>query len=320
MDQLKLELKRFEKKFEQKHGRPPARDDVRALPEIKNKYKRYSALQLEKQRLERDRIVLQETPHRDEPIELGPTPQIYGKAIGLFDMSLSPLKPTTVLSPEKNKTEQVEGIEIHQVRRRLDLSLTPKSSPKKRSYGPNSPMKFDNIQLSVQTPRRNLWALVSGSMSKTSSSPSPLIKRPTGKPLRQILEEHEKILEDIEAMSDDEVTQVNIRDVFQDDDNAAEDDSNEETVIHKRSKRKHVLRPTKEALKDGEPISVNIHEEMARLKQQAIDGVGQEIAPPIDNAVKVSASKARRRNNKFNLVSNNFRRLKLASQGQRTRQ
>ncbi|CUS20648.1 LAQU0S01e11430g1_1 [Lachancea quebecensis] len=320
MDQLKLELKRFEKQFQRKHKRPPARDDVRALPDIKEKYKQYSAFQLAKQKKD-PAPNLRATPRRYEEVELGPTPQIYGKAISLFEMKLSPLKPVTVVSPQTSShspqamTTEVSHItaeEIHQFKSQPDLSLTPKRSPKKATYGPNSPMKFDNVQLSVHTPRRNLRALLNDNVNNTPGSPSPIIKRPSGKPLRQILEEHEKLMEDLEEMSDEEVVRANVKDVFQDDSDATEDEEIDEAMLIKKPKRKHILRPAKDALAAQQPFQVNVHEEMERLKQQAASGIDGTI--PVKKPVldpKGKGTKTRRGNRKYNLVSNNFRRLKL---------
>ncbi|KAM3163452.1 DNA replication regulator SLD2 [Lachancea thermotolerans] len=328
MGQLKLELKRFEKQFQRKYKRPPARDDVRALPEIKEKYKQYSAFQLARQRKDAapnvgatPRRYEGGTPRRHEEVELGPTPQIYGKAISLFEMKLSPLKPVTVVSPQASshspqavttEVHQVTTAEIHQFKSQPDLSLTPKRSPKKTTYGPNSPMKFDNVQLSVHTPRRNLRALLDDSVNDATGSPSPIIKRPSGKPLRQILEEHEKLMEDLEEMSDEEVVRANVKDIFQDDSDATEDEETDEAMLIKKPKRKHILRPAKNALAAQQPFQVNVHEEMERLKQQAASGIDGTIPvkKPASDA-KASNTKTRRGNRKYNLVSNNFRRLKL---------
>ncbi|CEP60931.1 Sld2p LALA0_S02e02938g [Lachancea lanzarotensis] len=325
MDQLKLELKSFERRFEKKHGRPPGREDIRALPDLKYKYKQYASLQRERQRIE----VLQVTPHRNDeietdlPLEIGPTPQMYGKVLGLFDMKMSsPTKRAAVMSPEGSigglgetqrlsKSPKTEGVKTH-----LDLTLERRLSPKKRFYGPNSPFKFDGVDLSVHTPRRNLHNLIAETESFGTGSPSPIIKRPMGKPLLQIVRESEKLLDDIDELSDDDVISRSVKDVFQNDGDQQEDPNTEDEseVVFKRSKRKHILRPAASGLSAPEPLQVNIKEEMAKLKQQAMDEANGIETKSTDAGQTVSKSaivKTRRRPQKYNLVSNNFRRLKL---------
>ncbi|SCU89822.1 LANO_0D06568g1_1 [Lachancea nothofagi CBS 11611] len=321
MDQLKLDLKRFERKFEKKYGRPPGREDIRALPDVKSKYKQYAAFQIEKQR-QSAKDPVEKTPQRNEPVELGPTPQIYGKVIGLFDMKVSPLKNTRIISPEASSSRIQTEISVQkqlEVKRCLDFNLTPKISPKRYAYGPNSPLKFDDIQLSIHTPRRNLRNLIAENDNNSAGSPSPIIKRHLGKPLLQIARENERMMKETDALSDDEVISSKVKDVFGDDedddlDAQTEDELGEEEVIFKRSKRKHILRPAKSALKTVQPLDVNVKEEMARLKQQAIDefnGV-EPTKPLVTQASVASVTKTTRtKNKKYNLVSNNFRRLKL---------
>ncbi|SCV01523.1 LAME_0G16776g1_1 [Lachancea meyersii CBS 8951] len=324
MDQLKLELKTFERKFEKKYGRPPARDDIRALPDIKYRYKQYATLQRERHKKE----VVQETPHRNEtteldlPVELGPTPQIYGKVLGLFDMKVSPIKKESVVSPETSLkiSGGVSGVnrspKLQEVKRRLDFELTPRKSPKKNLYGPNSPFKFDGVQLSIQTPRRNLRSLMAESEMTSGGSPSPIIKRPIGKPLLQLARENEKFMEETDEFSDDEVISREIKDVFQNDEIPQDEQALEDLtdVVFKRTKRKHILRPAVNGSATPQPIQVNIKDEMARLKQQAIDefnGVETASSAVMQTADKAPTTSTRRKPKKYNLVSNNFRRLKL---------
>ncbi|SCU92319.1 LAFA_0F09494g1_1 [Lachancea sp. 'fantastica'] len=326
MDQLKLELKKFERRFEKKHGRPPARDDIRALPDLKYKYKQYAALQRERQRVN----VLQVTPRRnvedetDLPLEIGPTPQMYGKVLGLFDMKMSsPTKGVAVMSPEgsidnlgADQSNQRSPLRNGVKTQHLDLTVSSRLSPQKRPYGPNSPFKFDGVELSVLTPRRNLQNLIAETESFGNVSPSPIIKRPMGKPLLQIVRESEKLMEDADELSDDDVISRSVKDVFQNDEEQQEDPTTEDEseVIFKRAKRKHILRPAATGLSTSDTIQVNIKEEMARLKQQAIDeanGIETTSTTITQTSSKATSTTTRKRPQKYNLVSNNFRRLKL---------
>ncbi|SCU94699.1 LADA_0G10440g1_1 [Lachancea dasiensis] len=330
MDQLKLELKRFERKFESKYGRTPTREDIRSLPDIKNKYKQYAVLQVDRDRKRAvENSVTEHTPQKEQSVEFGPTPQIYGKVMGLFDLRMSPIKNATVRSPgllsgQGNKTlepPKPTGSAIY-----ARYTLTPRKSPKSTSkYGPNSPLKFDDVHLSVRTPKRNLQSLLAANGDSSVGSPSPIIKRPLGKPLLQIARETEKILEEMEEFSDEDVVSRNVRDVFRNEDGSEDDLDTEdevqeqEKIVPKRSKRKHILRPAKNALAlTSEPPQVNIKEEMARLKQEALDELRgiQPSGAAVSQATTAktattNANPKRSRNRKYNLVSSNFRRLKL---------
>lgn len=99
LDKLKIELKTWEHDFIDKNKREPTRDDIKSLRTVRQMYKQYSTLK-KKQSLQRQKVDTQESvelpAHKkdhDEVVEIGPTPQVYGKAISIFDMNLSPIKP-----------------------------------------------------------------------------------------------------------------------------------------------------------------------------------------------------------------------------------
>ncbi|CAI4046041.1 hypothetical protein SUVZ_11G1080 [Saccharomyces uvarum] len=99
LDKLKIELKTWEHKFIDTHSREPTRDDIKGLRDVKQMYKQYSILK-KKHGLQQQELIAQEPTKmlvhikdQDEIMEIGPTPQVYGKAISIFEMNLSPIKP-----------------------------------------------------------------------------------------------------------------------------------------------------------------------------------------------------------------------------------
>lgn len=99
LDKLKIELKTWEHDFINKNKREPTRDDIKSLRDVRQMYKQYSILK-KKHSLQQQKLLAQESAEvpahskdNDEIVEIGPTPQVYGKAISIFDMNLSPIKP-----------------------------------------------------------------------------------------------------------------------------------------------------------------------------------------------------------------------------------
>lgn len=92
-------MKTWEHKFIDTHNREPTRDDIKGLRDVKQMYKQYSILK-KKHGLQQQGLLAQESTKmlvhikdEDEITEIGPTPQVYGKAISIFEMNLSPIKP-----------------------------------------------------------------------------------------------------------------------------------------------------------------------------------------------------------------------------------
>lgn len=315
MDHLKLELKRWERAFEHKHGRQPNRNDIKRVPEIKSKYIQYSLLR-SKPEVQSDKT--HNTPNKTQPTELGPTPQIYGKVISIFDMKVSPVKPNSVISPATTAPQPLEpSNDIQTVKRRLDFSITPRTSPKKANYGPNSPLKFENVEIRIhRTPMKDNAATIS-LLGKSPGSPSPIIKRPLAKPFLQLAKEHEKIMEEMETWSEEEVIARKIKDVFQEDHDETEDEDDMQQELPKRVKRRHILRPAKKQTNQDPKIPDNLHNELARLKRQALgqydDEQSKEVSTDAETKAEKSPIKKRGGRKKYNTVSNNFRRLKLPS-------
>lgn len=352
LDQLKIGLKTWEYEFQNKNKRPPTKDDIKRLPEIKNMYKQYQGLKRHNTEVSQTpRVVV--TPSKDGTsprksmttkkndfcnIELGPTPQIYGKAISIFEMKLSPVKKALNFE-EVNETPSQKPVDNVQddAKRRLEFpSTTPNSSPFKlpkpidsKYYGPNSPLKLEeeNINLSIrngsplkQTPQKN----TSFNNDPTSFSPSPLVKRPLTKSLLELAKEHEEFLR--EFKENDAQENPFSQEV---EDSSTEryisDGHSEADGKEKKTKKRKIIRRfgTNE---ESRLVPKDISKELRKLKKQQVNEfLGNEATEETDDEVDENADteennkhqapvtkpKPRKRASKYNLVSNNFRRLKL---------
>lgn len=159
INQLKLKLKKWEHEFLQINNAPPTKDDIKKLPEIKRMYKEYALLKKKEiskagtpcKKTSSSHQQQRPTPGRTVKVELGPTPQIYGKVISLFEMNLSPVKTQQipVVSPCKTISQVSSPCEVSapflpsiqeegnhdSVKRQLTFlpdHLTPSSSPFKK--------------------------------------------------------------------------------------------------------------------------------------------------------------------------------------------
>ncbi|EDO15507.1 hypothetical protein Kpol_467p19 [Vanderwaltozyma polyspora DSM 70294] len=364
---LKIRLKTWEHEFIDKNNRPPSKYDIQGLPEVKLMYKQYSALkkgkgakidksenQLTPKTLNNHKALDKfKSPIRSDSIkiELGPTPQIYGKTMSIFDMRISPVKvPEQNIefntpknpSPASTISQSNSSIisESTDVKRKLtfDVHFTPVSSPLKNDegikkpiangkYGPNSPLMIDRKDINFTIRSTPLKPI---SLATTSAfSPSPLIKRPLTKSLVELAKEHEAIVE--------EFSQIQEEDENEDEGNDEMITSNEmvnvfsqealDEHINKKIKRRRVIRRFAEESDISKSVTIDIHKEIYRLKRKQLNEFlgDNEIDEEDENNFTDSISdednnkteeakapvKRKTRGNKLRLVSNNFRRLKL---------
>lgn len=354
-EQLKIELKQWEHSFIKEHGRDPGKEDIKKLPEIRNMYKKYARLRkgnttdVPHAVSERKSDVKADNAQNTTIIELGPTPQIYGKAMSIFDMNLSPIKASQVImtgvaedsAPENESKDEQPQLpaedELLLVKRQLSFAHT---SPVKRDqsivqkvYGPNSPLKWskENLQISIKTvsPLKRT-PIKSMTQQATSFSPSPLVKRPLTRSLLELVEEHKAIVEEfkqIEGQQDDDGAILSSKtpdNIFtQEDETLLE--SERKTI---KTRRRRILR--RKAIDDGaEEGDKSIADEILKLKRQRINefmGLDDDPsaedststkAPEQGSAGNVPQKKVKKRNKKYNLVSNNFKRLKLPTKNSR---
>ncbi|GAV50702.1 hypothetical protein ZYGR_0Z01250 [Zygosaccharomyces rouxii] len=348
LDQLKIELKTWEYEFQNKNERPPTKDDIKRLPEIKKMYKQYQALKRQNTEVSQvPKVVMTPSKNDTSPkkavttkkndfnnVELGPTPQIYGKAISIFEMKLSPVKKALNFE-EINETSSDQPVDAVQddTKRQLEFpSNTPNSSPFKKPkpvelkyYGPNSPLKLEeeNITLSIRngsplkrTPQKNM----NSNNDLTSFSPSPLVKRPLTKSLLELAKEHEEFLREFNENNGKE--NIFTQETEDSSDEQHEDDGQVEYQEKKTKKRKILRRLV--TSEESKVVPKDISKELLKLKKQQVNEfLGNEAAEEDEendhndtdkaNETQTPAPKPkpRKRASKYNLVSNNFRRLKL---------
>ncbi|KAH3686545.1 hypothetical protein WICPIJ_002467, partial [Wickerhamomyces pijperi] len=168
MEDVRSHIKKWEYDFQKVHGRQPSRDDIKKDAVIRLKYKQYSYYKQGKPEKAKEVLIPQlgpETPSKnrtvalnlmntpsltartamessvsvpeDSPVrvsELGPTPQLNGKVLSIFDILRSPEK-----SPLKNDmssgSAQTSPFKTPTAtRRKLNLSITDKPIPKLGSF------------------------------------------------------------------------------------------------------------------------------------------------------------------------------------------
>ena len=363
-DNLKIRLKTWEHGFIDKNQRAPTKDDIKKLPEVKLMYKQYSSLKKGKPITKEaklnhvkdvkatEEIMRSPQVKATQAAEFGPTPQIYGKTMSLFDMEISPIKPPTITiemrTPEKESpvsTIPQRSSPVHMeefsVKRQLQFNSTPISSPMKtikptsilepsnpKYYGPNSPLKLgdQNLQIKIRrTPLRQSRFYKPNKDSVSSFSPSPIIKRPLSKSLLELAREHEAIVEefsrleeydDVEEEEEEVISKFQVRDIFGEEDNKVNSKFNNIKVKKRRIMRRF------DGQKTTNSIPLDIHKELLKLKRKqvneflgtsSLDNEGSETSQEESESTETSVNtlQKKKRPKKYNLVSNNFRRLKL---------
>ncbi|KAL3232698.1 DNA replication regulator SLD2 [Nakaseomyces bracarensis] len=382
LQQVKVKIKKWEYEFIEKNNRPPDRDDIRNLSEVKKLYKLYSSLKKRQsvatpRKEDYDDSKVDPTPEKvAKNVVLGPTPQIYGKAISIFEMKVSPLKtveetPTTEVEESDENDEfkesesefaseeagQAHGIQS--IKKRLfdsveadlmtnvpELNITESDTeertrvtsdeetngetriptnqanltvPNITRYGPNSPLKLAqslSIRHKLLTPRK----LQKQKDEKSMFSPSPLLKKNTSKSLFELANEHKRYVEEVKQLDLEFKGQiVPIR-------NLTTTEAEEEKDYRKQKRRTGVLRRLKfDEPEDSTEKQKDIHKELHKLKAQKLNEyMGNEEEHISSDEEKkqnapAPAPQKRKRPKKFNLVSNNFRRLKLPKKNRNPR-
>lgn len=343
MDQLKRELKEWEHDFITKYKRSPKKNDIDCLPLIKLKYKKYSKFKklgkVNNTPIKRggEQVVdggEDEDTFYDE--EIGPTPQIYGKSIGLFELNLSPVKKRLDLTSSEGSSEG-EGPDDGESD---DLG---NETVVKSSYGPNSPMKIEtNLKLYQRTPIKQEEE--EAPMIINGISPSPIFKRSLTKSLKELETEYQNVRKELKL---DEIKEED-----EDEETVGEDPEESVPPVQEpqRKKRKGIAKRvdsnTKEEEEEEEERShkeINLHAMLRNLKRQKLKEFidkqsSMGISPILTNKLelediqlnhhhgdknndttskKKEINKRKRRAKKYNLVSNNFRRLKLPNKSRR---
>lgn len=273
--------------------------------------------------------------------------------MSIFEMMVSPIKQTQpsdvattpatdvtdVESPPREDHDQDQGPMMMQV-----PSLSP---PIVRSkWGPNSPLKMNDIvkisiNLNKRIERVNLTPNKMG-VDANVESPSPIVKnlKFKQKSLKQLDKEYKDILKELkldkpndnnndEDKETDVISGVAIRDIFNEDEE--ETTTTTRLTYGPKPKRRKIIRRLDVAENEQKVVPKNIHKELLKLKKRQVsalltedenhsktsdleDETTSEEEEKEDLPVKRQKKK---RPKKYNLVSNNFRRLKLPRKNRR---
>ncbi|CAB4257146.1 similar to Saccharomyces cerevisiae YKL108W SLD2 Single-stranded DNA origin-binding and annealing protein [Maudiozyma barnettii] len=384
---LRKELKDWEHNFINIQHRSPTKTDINANPTIQYKYKQYSQLKRKQTKtpsLKATKIQRHSQKHREirspivkhdennTVIEIGPTPQIFGKSISIFELNLSPVKRKLQIPDEMNGNlgeqsidgesaaivgNNIFGMDFNDspfIEDSIDIQpLTEPSSdsttissmvpdlnklmiPMMKKYGPNSPLKLPidlSVQIRPRTPneKRRIRAIQENSSDSSANTPPSLWKRNISKSLRDLEDEYleasktfvPKQIHDIQQQQDTKNTNSK--------DNLSANDANDEdrNIIPKGKRRKFRIRRFEDKstkMEGSTTIKINLHKRMHKLKKKQLrkimkdlDMEDQTIFSESEdesdhNEDQVSSQKKKpSRKKKYNLVSNNFRRLKLPS-------
>lgn len=354
---LRKELKEWEHNFISSQNRSPTKHDIKSNPSVQYKYKQYSKLK-KRQREEK----LQQTPrsthtnvesvrspitatkHQPAIVEIGPTPQIFGKSISIFELNLSPVKKRLQI-PKDHVEENTREIEIQETEPESDASDSPfneqspnmdaftaprtKSTlevPKSKNYGPNSPLKLPydlSVALKLRTPVKNPNFTDSDIDSLVTP---PIWKRNITKSLKDLENEYLEVsrtftpLDDI-TLGDKSVSEKNVNK----DTESTEDHTDMINELSKIKKRRIRIRRFEDTSRvDNAQPKINLHKQLHKLKKKQLKKFMNDLEIEDDTIIsdeadtdneKETATKVnpvkKPRKKKYNLVSNNFKRLKL---------
>ncbi|CCK68302.1 Sld2p KNAG_0A06440 [Huiozyma naganishii CBS 8797] len=293
---LKRQLKEWEHDFIRRHSRPPTRRDVDASAPMKAKYKQYSQLKAARARGERQ----QRTPVKQAPVErlretpdwqCGPTPQVLGESVGILDLTPVVKRLDIRVDPDSEEEDdktlgesQVDTPVEAQVEA-LDSTVTLLRPPSQSRYGPNSPLKIGCALKWKKSPKGQVRA------SPLKYTPSPLWKRSLTKSLAELENEFQSVRREL-----------NITEEVETED---EQEQEQEHIPEKKKRNRRILRRLDAGQGDEAAVTdqTDLHGMMLKLK----NGETIEREPqPVKNEPKRS-----KKPKKYNLVSDNFRRLKL---------
>ena len=349
MDALKIEIKLWERAFEKEHGRLPEKDDIKKDKEVKRKYKQYAQLKKDATVKPSVEVNVEQTPVKSHvnntKAEFGPTPQMNGKLVSIFEMQVSAMK-THQSDQEDTVGSPVRSNDL--VRRQLNFSITPNSSPMKQvpnlsanivvsrpKYGPNSPMRIGDIGLQLSETPKTLGRTLD--LKSSPFSPSPLIKRPV-KTLSQLAKEHAIIKDEFESNPEDfseftairtlteKLMQEEHMDIIEEGDEGTVGNETESNYVRKvktiKKRTKAKMRPAALNEKSTNIPDKNVHEQLAKLKEREYNKMlGKEVEESESDSEQQSNPpvKKKQRKSKYNLVSNNFKRLNLPTKAGRNR-
>ncbi|KAG7746135.1 hypothetical protein KL911_004409 [Ogataea haglerorum] len=342
VNSLKREIKHWEHKYEAKNGKMPTTDVIKADPAVSIKYKKYHKYKKILEKLQSGALSVEQWKSQERPTEnaehaprsplpsspesekeIGPTPQLDGRVLGIFDIEIkeSPTRQTPtkqanpvieVASPDtfKTPTKKVERKLLFQETPRRERTALLQETPQylRSESNTSNAMFFGNL-----TPQKRSPQVMDVSPRKVVE-PSPIIRRVGRRTLYELNNEIKELQR--QHSRDGEYSE-------EVDDELPEDEIKQEDVIIRKKTAKRTTRRVKLRTlgpQDEQDLleSVDIHEEIRKLRQKSETKAISE-----DESVSESASEeeeyVRRKvtsEDKHTLsgkhpLSNNFVRMKI---------
>ncbi|CCH45560.1 DNA replication regulator [Wickerhamomyces ciferrii] len=313
--EIKLELKAWEYGFKKQNGRNPDKDDIKKNPEIC-----------------KVKVIPQfHTPHKtsspmkepETPLdvdELGPTPQMNGRVLGLFEVITSP--KTT---PQAQTTVKKENITLTPAKKTLDFSKAVDMEDEEEEEEQNFNDDFKTPQKPKVSPVNNIQQtpayLKPGGSKDITASPSPLASQRIRKGLSTIINEFRDIQAELKYgdFDEDELDIGPLADIDEEgEENEEEEDENQPKRVYKKKKtqkrttRRYVIksRPnTDQDLMNGKDIRA----EMEKIEKTKNEEVESEESEEWSDGPDEFIPKARSVEDGQKRVAqgNNFKRLKI---------
>lgn len=285
LERLKLDIKTWEKSFEMSRGRKPLKADLKQNPDIYKKYKKYQIYRERETKKARKKDPetpkkprnasgatdpldhqVQEvvagfkgnaatrtptkspvtTPVKKLPISIGPTPQLDGRAMGIFDI-MTPRKSVFLTRNPVNGGSRADGSPAKKAEspaektRALVNPQTPTKTPSSVYSHGDTPMSNSKI---LQTPLSAGRYLSNEASLAIPDSESPLVPRKTIRSISSILAD----LQNMPDIDSDEEREFKANEVVVDNDFLGEtqvSDDELDGVSNPGYKKKGLKRQTK---------------------------------------------------------------------------
>ncbi|KAG7897691.1 hypothetical protein KL935_004872 [Ogataea polymorpha] len=341
---LKREIKHWEHAYEAKNGKMPTTDVIKADLAVSARYKKYHKYKKILGKLQSGALTVEQWKNQERPPqnqeqnlprspppsspesekEIGPTPQLDGRVLGIFDIEIkeSPARQTPtkqanpvmeVASPDnfKTPTKKVERKLLFQETPRRERTALLQETPQylRTESNTSSAMFFGNL-----TPEKKSPQVMDVSPSKVVE-PSPIIRRAGRRTLYELNNEI-KELQRQKSQDGEEIVEAVHEEL-------PEDEIKQEDVIIRKKTAKRTTRRVRLrtlGLQDEEDMleSLDIHEEIKKLRQNSETKTiseDEDLSQPESEEEEYVRKKATEEDKKSTSgkhpLSNNFVRMKI---------
>lgn len=237
--------------------------------------------------------------------ELGPTPQLNGRVLGLFEVITSPQK-----TPQSNTVQVTENITLTPAKKNLDFSKLKEEE--------SSP-EFKTPQKPIVTQQQTPLYLRPGGFKEITASPSPLLTQRIKKGLSTIISEFRDIQAELKYgdFDDEDIVPLENTDGEEEIEEEEADVPRKKKKTQKRTTRRYVIkaRPSTEtSTMEGKDIKNEMKKLEEKHKDEEVESDeyeewsdGPEEFIPRPRQEPSTSSKGKKKGGE----SQNFKRLKL---------